>query len=187
VAQPSDIIAGAPGNPAITDDTRRTLDRYLALSVKQVTQDGEGYRYTFDLHCKECGGYQLNSPEGQADHHMAYCAACGIKMGMLGEVRAYAAEAAERHRDQPQYLADATPPQQRAKGLIWLTAAASLAAVVIFWPAKKHAVVEPAISLAAPVASTPIAPAPAAPAVQPPPPKPETVTAPLPPRRPTGI
>ncbi len=185
-AEKPSLVPDTPRNPAISDDTRRILDRYLALSVKKVSTDAEGFRYAFDLHCKECGGYQLKSPEGELDHHVAFCAACGIKMGMLGEIRAYAAEAAERHRQELPSLPDATPSPRRAKGLMWLAAVSSVAAAIIFWPAAKQPVAVPVATVSSAV---PKVPAETAPVPEPPPlqAKPELVTAPLPPRRPKGI
>lgn len=46
------------------------------------------------FHCKECGGTVLSLSDGEADHSIASCKACGQPFGTWGEVKAKARQAA---------------------------------------------------------------------------------------------
>lgn len=116
----------------VSPDTRRILDRYLVLTIKNTRLDADGLRFAFDLHCKECGGYQLDVPDGDADHHVAFCKACGIKFGMLGEIRAYAGEIAAAHR--AQQTLRSRSPIMGPKVLIGTAAAAAITGLILYKP-----------------------------------------------------
>jgi hypothetical protein len=176
------------GDSVVSEDTRRILDRYLALTIKDTRLEADGLRYAFDLHCKECGGFQMDVPDGDADHHDSFCKACGIKFGMLGEIRAYAGEIAAAHR--AKQTLRRRSPIMGSKVLIGILAAGAIAGLILHKPAPKApapaALVAPVPTLPEPTRQTPRQAVPIDPVIASAP-VPDFVIAPLPPPRPGNL
>lgn len=181
----------------ISRKTRKVLDRYLALELKEIRQEADGAKCAFDLHCRDCGGYQLEAPEGLEDHHVAYCRACGIKFGMMGEIRAYADEQAAAHfvvLQQREAAARATRRREIVSGILAIVA---LGGAGWWWfHARPQPGAAPLAVYSAPVALPPGRPLDPTSAVEsqsapspvlPMEPQPTAVIAPLPPPRPPSL
>jgi hypothetical protein len=143
----------------ISRKTRKVLDRYLALEIKDIRQDGSGLKYAFDLYCRDCGGYQLEAPDGLEDHHVAYCRACGIKFGMMGEIRAYADEQAAAHFAELQQHENAAITVRRRGAFSGILAIVFLAGLGWWWiHARRQPSALPTAAYSAPQASIPVQP-----------------------------
>lgn len=174
----------------ISRRTLKTLDRYFAVTPKDVAIGEEGLQFAFDIHCRECGGPQLSLPAGTNDNDFAYCRACGIKFGMVAEIRAYAEQHARDHWDAMQVeLAQEHSPQKPRRRWVGAVLLAGAAAAGVWLVSPKSPTTpapraEPESSAEAPMVQ-PLAalsrPFVSAGAATPPP---ETMLAPLPPRRP---